>query len=272
MQADGKKLMLIAGAIVLTALLYFAPQKVKKEKATEHNEQAFSFEGLLKQAKGQLKRQELDPLETLEDELEKNPSSVSLLDTLGKSWDMKQIPAVAAFYYERLAEIKQDEKSWINAAYRFFDAFKSTDDSLLKSGFVGKAISSYRRVLAINPGNLDAKTDLGICYAEGTGSPMEGITLLREVVTENPEHQFAQYNLGVLSVRSGQYEKAAERFETVLRINPANVEARYLLGRTYMELKKNDLALENLEKVKRFTNDESIIKEVNSLISQINNH
>ena len=137
---------------------------------------------------------------------------------------------------------------------------------------VGKAVESYNKVLELNPGNLDAKTDLGVCYAEGTGNQMQGILMLREVVKENPEHENAQFNLGILSVRSGQMEKAAERFEKVLSINPKRLEARYILGQTYMKLGNNEKALLNLEQVKKESSDPQLIEEVNSLISQINNH
>ena len=85
---------------------------------------------------------------------------------------------------------------------------------LRSSPMMGSRRSSHGKVLAINPDNLDAKTDLGICYAEGTTTPMQGIMLLREVVEKNPGAN-AQFNLGILSVRSGQYDKALERFSKV---------------------------------------------------------
>ena len=72
---------------------------------------------------------------------------------------------------------------------------------------VESAIASYKKVLEINPKNLDAQTDLGVCYAEGTGNPMQGILMLREVVKENPEHESAQFNLGILSVKYETWEQ-----------------------------------------------------------------
>ena len=78
-----------------------------------------------------------------------------------------------------------------------------TGDSLKRVFFVNKAIDCYKKVIEINPKNYDAKTDLGVCYAEGTSNPMQGILMLREVVQEAPKHVMAQYNLGVLSVKSG---------------------------------------------------------------------
>lgn len=273
MRIGNKQVLFVAGAILLSAILYFAPREQKSvgEKANA-SPSAFSFEGLLTQAKNQLKRQELEPIRQVESSLSKDTTNLALLDSLGKLWDLAQFPVVSSHYFEQIALLKSGEKNWINAAYRYFDAFKTTGDSTLRSIMVGKAIESYNKVLELNPANLDAKTDLGVCYAEGTGNPMQGILMLREVVKENPEHENAQFNLGILSVRSGQMEKAAERFEKVLSINPKRVEARYILGQTYMKLGNTEKALLNLEQVKKESSDPQLIEEVNSLISQINNH
>lgn len=271
MQAGSKQLLLIAGAVLVTAALYFAPQKNKKEKLSETQSTGFSFEAVLSEAKGQIKPQELDQINKVEESLKSHEGSIVLLDSLGKMWDKQNAPHVSAVYFEQIAEANPTEKNWINAAFRFYDAFRLMNDSVYRKMYVDKAISSYKKVLAINSKNLDAKTDLGICYAEGTSSPMEGIMMLREVVNENPNHEMAQYNLGILSVKSSQYEKAVERFEKVLEINSSNKEARFLLGRTFLMMGKKDLALKNLELI-RETENSRLNEEVNNLINQINNN
>jgi tetratricopeptide (TPR) repeat protein len=271
MRTGSKQLLLIAGATALTAALYFAPKVIINDSGTNKSGNEFSFDALAAEAKGQLKRQEAEQINSVEAELKKNPSSLNLIDSLGKMWDRLNMPQVSSHYYELVAENNQDEKSWINTAYRYYDAFRITGDSTLRKFYVEKAILSYQNVLKINPDNLDAKTDLGLCYAEGTSSPMQGITLLREVVEKNPRHEMAQFNLGILSVRSGQYDKAVERFQKVLEINPSNKEARFLLGRTFSAMGKNDLALENLNMIKE-SGDSQFNEEVKNLINKINNN
>jgi FimV-like protein len=271
MQTGSKQLLLIAGAAILTAALYFAPKQLKKENVTEEVKDIYSFESLLAEAKGQISKEEAEKINSVEAELSKDQTSMELTDSLGKLWDAQNFPQISSHYFEKIALIKQDEGSWVNAAYRYFDAFRVTNDSILRSNFVGKAISAYQKVLEINPENLNAKTDLGLCYAEGTSNPMQGIMMLREVVAKNPEHEMAQFNLGILSVKSGQYDKAVERFNKVLEINPSNYEARYMLGRTYSAMGKNDLALESLEKVKNSGNPR-LTEEANNLVKQINNN
>ena len=164
------------------------------------------------------------------------------------------------------------EKTWLDAAYRYFDAFKIVSDSTLRALMVTHAINCYNQVLKYNPENLDAKTDLGACYAEGSNEPMKGIMLLREVVAKNPQHENAQFNLGILSVRSGQYEKAIERFQKVLEINPERKEMYFMIGKSYAMAGNNEKALENLERLKKETTDLSLIEQTNSLINQINSN
>lgn len=267
-----KQILLVLAAVLLTAALYFFPQKVHQgERAASQSNLAYSFEGLLSQAKGQLKRQELSPIQDIEKAWKLDTANTKMLDSLGRSWDRAQFPVISAYYFEMIAERKNGEMDWLNAAYRYFDAYKFSGDSLLRRMMVDKAIDSYKKVLDINPANLNAKTDLGICYAEASSNPMQGIMLLREVVEENPEHENAQFNLGILSVKSGQLEKAVERFEKVKKINPGRVEALYLLGQMYLQLGDNKKALDNLRAVKGHTNDPQILAEVNSLINKVNN-
>lgn len=273
MRIGNKQLLFVAGAILLTAALYFAPRQKSESKTTDEQPAgSITFDVLLRQAKGQLKRQEMEPIRLTEAALAKDPNNVVLLDSLGKLWDRAQFPIISSHYYEAIATIKPDEQNWINAAFRYFDAYKSSADTTLRALMVQNAIRTYNKVLEINPKNLDAKTDLGLCYVDAGGAPMQGIMMLREVVKENPEHENAQFNLGILSMRSGQFEKAAERFEKVLSINPNRLEAKFLLGKAYVSLGRNDKALENLEELRMETKDTQLLNEVNSLINQVNNH
>lgn len=271
MQNSRTRLLVVLGVIALTVALYFAPKKIEK-KDTVENAVGFSIENQITEVKGRLKREEKDQVVSIEDLLKKNPSDPKVLDSLGKLWDRFQIPQISSYYYEEIAKTESTEENWINAAFRYFDAFKMTGDSSKRAYFVTKAIDSYKKVLEINPKNYDAKTDLGVCYAEGTSNPMQGIMMLREVVQEAPNHVMAQYNLGILSVKSGQLDKAIDRFKNVLAIDPTIEDARFLLGKTYMQMGNNAEALKSFETLKKESKNEELVKEVESLISQINNH
>ena len=71
----------------------------------------------------------------------------------------------------------------------------------------GEDPGAVRKVLNKNPDNLDAKTNLGMAYM-ATENPVKGVTLFREVLAADPRNEKALYNLGMLSIQSGQYDKA----------------------------------------------------------------
>lgn len=62
---------------------------------------------------------------------------------------------------------------------------------------------------------------------------MEGIMKIREVVARDSSNMFAQFMLGYGGLISGQFDKAAERFEKVVSAEPWNKEAIFLLAESF---------------------------------------
>jgi len=269
--ARSTQILLVAGTALLTAALYLAPQ-FKSESHSEKAPGQFSFKSALMQAKSALSSEDAAQVESIEKEVSAHPDNLLLMDSLVHLWDARKQPAIAAYYAEQKAVKDQNESSWEQAAYRYFDAFQSAPDSVIRSTMVAKAISSYQKIIQLNPDNLDAKTDLGLCYAEGTSEPMKGIMLLREVIEKNPDHENALFNLGILSVRSGQYDKAVERFSRVVALNPARTEMYFMIGKAYMMQGNKAKAAENFEKFKNSSADVTMINETNNLLNQLNNN
>jgi cytochrome c-type biogenesis protein CcmH/NrfG len=93
----------------------------------------------------------------------------------------------------------------------------------------------FERSLKINPANDSAKVGLGASYLFGgiSATPMEGILKIREVAEKDSTNVYAQMMLGKGSLLSGQYDKAIGRFQTVCRLEPANLDAILLLAEVY---------------------------------------
>lgn len=65
---------------------------------------------------------------------------------------------------------------------------------------------------------LDIKVQQALeALQDGSLPPMQAIGMLREVIDEDSTHFAALLSLGLMSMRTGQYDKAVERFETLLR-------------------------------------------------------
>ena len=77
---------------------------------------------------------------------------------------------------------------------------------------------------------------------------MQGITMLREVLAEDPKNESALFNMGMLSIQSGQYEKAVERLEELVKINPNHTQGHLLLGIALMNTGDKARARHNLKK------------------------
>ena len=174
----GRQIAVIAAAVVLVAILYLAPRKVvEKEQSLADTEKALPKEDIKPFIDSKLAQLDAQQ-KALVNELLKRLTSAdarskeALTDSLAGLLDVDRLPVVAAYYYELLSLSNSSEKHWLNAAYRYFDSFKTETDSIYHKVLLDKAITCYRKVVEINPANLDAKTDLGVCYTE-TSQPMQ---------------------------------------------------------------------------------------------------
>ena len=102
-----------------------------------------------------------------------------------------------------------------------------------------------------------------------TPTPMQGILLLREVVAQSPDFEPAVFNLGLLSMRSNQFSKAAERFKHLVNNNSKNTKAAFYLGVSLARLGRNAEAKEVLEKVKIADKDPAIQAEIDILLKEL---
>ncbi len=79
-------------------------------------------------------------------------------------------------------------------------------------------------------------------------NPMEGIMQLRELITKDSTNVDAQYYLGLFSVKSGQYDKAIDRFNKVLALRPDDIKYQVEVGYQLMVMDSAVLALRCFEK------------------------
>jgi tetratricopeptide (TPR) repeat protein len=194
---------------------------------------------------------------------------IALQKDLAQKWDDVAQPAPAALYYEAVAQAEITFENWLKAGNLFTSAYQSSQDSLMQTGLIQKAISSYQKAIEKNPNSLDAKTGLGVAYVSGgTQGPMQGIQLLQGVVKEDPKNTKANMALGRFSMQSGQYEKAIERFKTVIEQKP-DLEAYFLLATSYESLGMNTESIAAYEKSKSLGADPNLTKFVDGKIEEL---
>ena len=170
------------------------------------------------------------------------PNRVTLAEQIAAQYTAIAKFDSAGYYYEQVAAARPGEKTYQKAADQYFEAFSfaATEDRTKALGT--KAQDLYGKVLKNNPANLDAKTNLAMTYIAAGEQPMQGIQLLREVINADPNNEKALFNLGVLSIQSGQHDKAVERFRHLVEVNPKHIQGNFYLAVSLAETGKKEEA------------------------------
>ena len=118
--------------------------------------------------------------------------------------------------------------------------------------------------------SLDAKVEKAVEIIQtGSGSPMEAIGLLREVIQVDSNHVNDNYWLGEFSIMSGQYEKAIKRFNKLLRLEPDNKEFCIKLAHVYEAAGQPE---EGVREINEFINshpDDNIKEELQAVLEKM---
>lgn len=80
-------------------------------------------------------------------------------------------------------------------------------------------------------------------------NPMEGILALRALAESDPPNVDAVVWLGIFGIQSGQFDKARERFSEALTLEPGHLEATWQLAMLDMEEGAYDRAVVGFETV-----------------------
>ncbi|WP_018341611.1 tetratricopeptide repeat protein [Cytophaga aurantiaca] len=173
-----------------------------------------------------------------------------------------------AKYSGEIVLLQPTEKNLVSAG----DAYMQASDLVSendKSTYMDKSRFYYQKALDLNAKNLDTKSKLAMTYVT-TSTPMKGIALLREVVKEDPANQTAIFNLGYLSMQSGQYAKAVDRFEELIKVNPAHASGTFYLGLSYLELGNKSKANQYFTKAKGLDSDPEFQAIIDSYLKESN--
>jgi tetratricopeptide (TPR) repeat protein len=242
-----KQWILVFGGIVLIALIYFGttsntPKLASKstEAPQDTHNHSVTTEALLQKAKQRISPEQVQRLALLEKAVVRGDvkdQQIHVFHQLARFWsDSARVFEPYAYYTSEAAKLENSEKSLTFAAQLFLENLITEADPAMQHWLGENAKVLLDKV--INPANDSTKIGLGICYMFGNiaDNPMQGILEVRKVVQEHPENLYGQMVLGMGGKKSGQYDKAIERFTIVLQKQPENLEAIFNLAECY-ELK-----------------------------------
>jgi tetratricopeptide (TPR) repeat protein len=241
-----QQMILVGGGLLLLILLFFFGNTTPPKKETPaiaqntpHAVKTIETEKLLTHAKERLTPQQIEKVTSLENSVKRGDvknQQLSVYKQLASFWgDTVKLFEPYAYYTAQAAKLENSEKSLTFAAHLFLNNLKTESDPPMQNWLATNAKDLFQQALEINPANDSSKVGLGACYIFGniSDNPMEGIAGIREVVQRDPNNMFGQMILGLGGIRSGQYDKAIERFKIIADKEPDNLEAILNLAETY---------------------------------------
>src|SRR5690606_6228280 len=271
-----KQIILIAGVIVLMIILYLQPLKslVKEEDAAAGVETMapsndFTLENVSEVAKQGLNtnlQKDITDLETSLKEASED-EKLPLLKQLAEKWDDVNKLSPHAYALEEIAKREPTFENWLKTGNVFSEAFSNLQDTVMVPVLTQHAIKAYETALELDGTSLDAKTGLGSAYVNGP-NPMQGITLLLEVVEEDPNNVKANFNLGLFSMQSRQFDKAVDRFKTVVDKDPS-AEAWFYLATSYENIGLKNEAIDAFQKSKQLAADPSLSQFIDRKVEEL---
>lgn len=194
-------------------------------------------------------------------------------DSLIAFYDMIRKPVGSAYYSLKRAEKINTSDAWAESGERFLLNAKYIGDQTRKASWFAQAKASLEKAVELAPEDLDIQVDLGVCMIESSSflgtPPMEGIGILKKVEQQDPNNIKALVNLGYFAIKSGQFDKAEERFSQVLKIDPEFADAYLYLADMHERQKMYKEAIADLEKFKSLLNDPNKAKEVDDYITEL---
>ncbi len=272
-------LIILLGLLLFSVLYFFTPRFASKANtpSTQSTEnQTVTTESILNTAKLALTESQKFSLLSIENQLNKAKNQADSLKSykaMTQFWaDSAQKLAPYLYFTYRAALLENSEKSLTFAAQLLVDNLLTPDaPPALQPWIAGNAKVLLEKALVINPKNDSAKINLGACYLFGnlSDNPMQGITKIKEVVDTDSTNSYGQFILALGGKKSGQYDKAIERFLTVLKIKPNHIEAMIHLAECYELDNQKEKAIEWYTKVSNSVNipeaKEAISKRIQEL-------
>lgn len=272
-----KQIILISGVIILMIVLYLQPLKslVKEEEETEIETgdaaDAFNLESVSAIAKQGLNTNLAKDITDLENSIKEasEEEKLSLLKELAEKWHDVNKATPQAYTLQEVAEMEPSFKNWLTTGNTFTEAFSNLQDTVMVPVLTQRAVHAYEKAIELEESNLEAKTGLGAAYVNGP-NPMQGITMLLEVVEEDPKNTKANFSLGLFSMQSRQFDKAVDRFKTVIEKEPS-AEAWFYLATSYENIGLKNEAIHAFEKSKTLAADPSLSQFIDRRIKELGN-
>lgn len=237
------QILVISAMIFLFAGMYFGlDTKPKTQKAIEKSRaiesESTDIKALLDDAKSELSNENSALILSLEvklDEAKTDGEKVEILKELSGVWYRIERADIAGFYAESAAEIENTDEAWSIAGTTYTIGIQRAKEEKVKKFCFGRAIKAFENAISLNASNTTHKVNLAVCYAENPlpENPMKGILMLTDLNEKEPDNVLVLSTLGRFAIQTGQFDKAIERLQKALSLEPENKKVNCLLAQAY---------------------------------------
>ena len=271
----------IAIALAAVAGLYFfgktvGPKPESKAPSANNTAAVLDFDKMKTTVLGQLSPARQQFVTELENSVKRGDVQTqqeTAFRQLAAFWkDSVANPVLHYHYTASLSELVNTEKSLTFAAHSILGYLPYAHNQQEQVWLANRGKLLFDKALSLNAQNDSSRVGLGGCIMYGatsTEGPMAGILKVREVAEKDSTNQFAQYMLGVGGMISGQYDKAALRFEKVAAMQPNNLEVMFKLAEAYELSKNNTKAIEWYQTIQANVGDPAMKAEIGKRIEQL---
>jgi tetratricopeptide (TPR) repeat protein len=163
-----------------------------------------------------------------------------------------------------LKSVEQEPRSVTKKLEKWFEAKKHILEGRIFcfKQMLTEERESYRKALKVNPADPDAlhlldQAEFNWLLAEAkqcldVGDPDRACQLYRKALRVNPTSAAPDYNLGVVDLRKGRFEKALQSFKKAAGKIPWNAETHYNLAMCYWKMARQRPCRLELEKALTF--------------------
>ena len=242
----------IFAAFILFVGMYFGCETKTIAHKTVEKSRALSAQStdaslLIEEAKQSITRQQATEIQLLEQEVNRADTDTLKTEALkmvsGKWYDFG-FPSIAGYYAEEAANILDNDQAWAIAGSTYAICMKSTKNDKVKEFCSGRAFNAFENAVSLNPTEVTHQVNLALCYTEvpPQDNPMKGIQMLLGLDKKYPNSPLVLNNLASLAIKTGQFDRALNRAQTVLAVEPENKEANCIAAIAYRELGNQDKA------------------------------
>lgn len=273
------QLILTVSGLLLVIVLFFFGNTIPPKKdpppmmATATAKPTLQFKDLLMKAKQRLTPEQSDRVIRMENSVTRGDvkeQQISAYKQLASFWkDSIHLFEPYAFYNGEAAKLESSEKTLTFVAQQFLERLLVEGDPAMQNWLATNAKVLLEQALQINPANDSSKIGLGACYILGgiSDNPMQGILPVREIAQKDPNNLYAQYILALGGKKSGQFDKAIERFLIINKSEPDNIEIDLHLAECYDLKSDKQNAVEWYTKVKEKVKNPNALKELTDRIN-----